>query len=219
MERRAFIKLCSSAVVLLGTRQGLLWADGLAQKDYQRVALVDGAGQPFKAGTLAGSGGFIFHYPYQSTPALLLDLGHKVAGGVGPRGGIVAFTAICTHQLAHPKANLSAINYRPDKSPTSGREQTITCCLHGSAFDPAQGGKVIVGPAPQPLTVITLDYEASSGRLFAVGIRGSDIYPRFFEAFKRDLRDKYGRSGYKQEAEGKVRVIAASEYAAQRVSC
>ena len=219
MERRTFIKLCGSTAVLLGSRPALLWADVSMSKTYQRVGLVDVAGQPFKVGALAGSEGYIFHYPYQSTPALLLDLGHEVPAGVGPSGGIVAFTAICPHQLAYPSASLSALNYHPGKSSTAGREQSITCCLHGSAFDPAQDGKVIGGPAPRPLTVIELAYDADSGALSALGTRGADIYPEFFRAFKRELREQFGRSGYKDEAQGQARVVAADTYSGQRVNC
>ena len=219
MKRRAFIKLCSGVTVLMGMRPDLLLAGGETQMDYKRVTLVDSAGQPFKAGALTGGESFIFHYPYQSTPVLLMDLGRKVEGGVGPSGGIVAFTAICSHQFSYPTASLSAINYYSGKSTTAGREQAISCCLHGSAFDPGQAGKVIVGPAPKPLTAIVLDYDTGSGGLSAVGTRGPDIYPEFFRAFKRDLRDQYGRSGYKQEAEGKIKVVAAAEYSAQHVKC
>ena len=219
MKRRTFIKLCGGTAVLLGTRPDLLWANTSPTKAYQRVGLVDAAGQPFKVGALAGSDGFIFHYPFQSTPALLLDLGRAVPGGVGPGSGIVAFTAICPHQLAYPKAALSALNYQPDKSSTAGRAQAITCCLHGSAFDPAQSGKAIGGPAPRPLTVIELAYDVGSGELSALGIRGADIYPEFFRAFKRELRQQYGRSAYKQESQGKVRLVAAGAYSGQRVNC
>lgn len=219
MKRRTFIKLCGGTAVLLGTRPDLLLANGSSSKTYQQVGLVDAAGQPFKVDALAGSDGFIFHYPYQSTPALLLDLGRAVPGGVGPGSSIVAFTAICPHQLAYPKAALSAFNYQPGKSTTAGREQAITCCLHGSAFDPADAGKVIAGPAPRPLTVIELAYDVSSGALSALGTRGADIYPEFFRAFKRELRQQFGRSGYKDEAQGQARTIPASEFSAQRVSC
>lgn len=218
MERRAFIKLCGNAAVLLATRPEGLWAAEATQQTYQRAAIVDAAGQAFELGRLAGSDGFIFHYPYQSTPALLLDLGRKVAGGVGPGGGIVAFAAICPHQLAYPNANLSALNFQSGESATAGRAQAISCCLHGSAFDPAQSGAVIAGPAPRPLTVIELAYDDSTG-LSAIGTRGADIYPEFFRAFKRELRQLYGRSSYQQEAQGQVEAVAASEYSAQRVHC
>lgn len=219
MERRTFIKLCSSLTVLLGARSDLLWGGEATQTDYKRVELVDGAGQPFKAGAMTGSESFIFHYPYQSTPALLIDLGHKVEGGVGPGGGIVAFSAICTHQFSYPTATLSTINYHPGKSSTAGRDQAISCCLHGSAFDPGQGGKVLVGPAPKPLTAIVLDFDAGKGSLTAIGTKGADIYSDFFKAFKRELRDQYGRSGYKQETEGITKVVSAADYSAQHVNC
>jgi arsenite oxidase small subunit len=219
MERRTFIKLCSGAAVLMGTRPDLLWAEGATQRRYQSVPLVDAVGQPFKVEQLAGTEGFIFHYPYQSTPALLLDLGRQVSGGVGPSGGIVAFSAICPHQLAHPKPSLSAFNFHPGESATAGRSQAITCCLHGSAFDPAQAGAVIAGPAPRPLTVIELVYASDSGVLSAVGTRGAEFYTEFFNAFKRDLRERYGRSGYKQQAQGLAKTVAAGEYSQQRVNC
>lgn len=219
MERRTFIRLCSGATVLLSTRPDLLWAAGEMEQEYKSVALVDAADQPFKVGALAGSDGFIFHYPFKSSPVLLIDLGHKVEGGVGPSGGIVAFSAICSHQFSYPTPSLSAINYHPGKSSTAGREQAISCCLHGSAFDPGQAGKVIAGPAPKPLTAIALEYNAGNETLTATGTRGPDIYPEFFKAFKRELRDQYGRSGYKEESEGRTKVVPAAEYSAQHVNC
>jgi len=219
MERRTFIKICSSLTVLLSARPDLLWGGGAAQTDYKRVELVDGAGQLFRASAMTGNESFIFHYPFQSTPALLFDLGHKVEGGVGPSGGIVAFTSICSHQFSYPTATLSAINYHPGKSSTAGREQAISCCLHGSAFDPAAAGKVLAGPALKPLTAIVLEYNAGKKSLAAVGTRGPEIYPEFFKAFKRELRDQYGRSGYKEKSEGRAKVVSAAMYSAQHVNC
>ncbi len=218
MQRRTFIKLCSGAAVLLSARPDLSWADEVSPKIYPRVKIVDAADQPLKVSDLAGSDGFIFHYPYQSTPALLLDLGQQVTGGVGPSGGVVAYTAICPHQFAYPKASLSVLNYQAGNSVTAGRAQVISCCLHGSAFDPAQSGTVLGGPAPRPLTVIELAYDDSGG-LSAVGTHGADIYPEFFRAFKSELRAEYGRSEYNQEVQGSSKAIAAGQYSSQRVSC
>ena len=58
----------------------------------------------------------IFHYPYAATPCFLLNLGRPLSlpaelktaaaqpyrwpGGVGPQRSIVAYSAICAHQLA-----------------------------------------------------------------------------------------------------------------------
>jgi Rieske Fe-S protein len=218
MQRRTFIKLCGGAAVLLGGRLERSWADGAEQKTFQRVSIVDAADQPLKANQLVASEGYIFHYPYQSTPALLLDLGRKVAGGVGPSGGVVAFTAICPHQFAYPTKSLSAFNYLSGHSATAGRTQAITCCLHGSAFDPVNAGAVLGGPAPRPLTMIELVENDVTG-LSAIGTRGADIYPEFFKAFKRELRAQFGRNEYMQEVQGQARAIAAGDYSSQRVTC
>ncbi len=219
MERRAFVKLCGGAAALVSACPQLLAVAAGEVKAYARVALVDSDGQPFAVDKLADSDGYIFHYPYRSTPALLLDLGRQVPGGVGPSGGIVAFAAICPHQFAYPSASLSALNYHPGESSTAGRGQAITCCLHGSAFDPAQEGAVLGGPALQALTVITLEYDAGSNGVSAIGTRGADIFPVFFAAFKRELREQYGRSEYLQEVSGQAAVVAAAAYSSQRVSC
>jgi Rieske Fe-S protein len=173
-------------------------------KPYRRARLVDASGRPLSVAQPVGSAGLIFHYPYVSTPAMLLDLGRAVPGG------IVAFSAICTHQFAYPTAALSAINYRPG----DGR---INCCLHGSVFDPAQGGAVLAGPAPQPLTAIALDIEGDE--LVAHGTRGPEVYEAFFRTFKRELREQYGRGLAEQFVEGDARAVAAGEYSRQQVLC
>ena len=59
----------------------------------------------------------------------------------------------------------------------------------------------------------------ASGVLSAVGTRGAEFYTEFFNAFKRDLREQYGRSGYKQEAQGLAKTVAVGEYSQQRVNC
>jgi arsenite oxidase small subunit len=171
---------------------------------------VDASGRPLSVAQPVGSAGLIFHYPYVSTPAMLLDLGRAVPGGVGPSGGIVAFSAVCTHQFAYPTAALSAINYRPG-------DGCINCCLHGSVFDPAQGGAVLAGPAPQPLTAIALDIEGDA--LVAHGARGPEVYEAFFRTFKRELREQYGRGLAEQFVEGDARAVAAGEYSRQQVLC
>ena len=212
MKRRDFLKLCGGAALCAGA--GALPAAETATKPYPRVRLVDGDGHPLAAARLTGSTGLIFHYPYAGTPAMLLDLGRKVPGGLGPSGGIVAFSAICTHQFAYPTAALSAINYRPGEGGKPGR---IDCCLHGSVYDPAQGGAVVTGPAPRPLTAIVLEVDGDG--LLALGTRGPEVYAAFFRTFKRELREHYGRGGAEQVVEGEARAELAAEYSRAQVKC
>lgn len=219
MQRRNFIKLCGGAALLVGANPARLLGAAAAPKAYGRARIVGTDGKPLNTAQLAGGKSFVFHYPFRSTPALLLDLGRPVEGGVGGTGGIVAFTAICTHQFAYPKANLSTMNYVAGQSQTAGKAQAVTCCLHGSAFDPAQGGKVIGGPATQALTTISLEYDADKGVLYATGTRGAEIYEEFFRSFKRELRAQYGRREMKQTVEGDATATAAEVYSRQQVLC
>ena len=169
MRRRNFIRL-ATGILAIGTA-GFLRRDGEAEaaKPYQRVQLVDDQGRGIKAAALRGDEGYLFFYPYRSTPCFLLKLGNGVDNsgqtgaqgnprawqdGVGHDGSIVAYAAICTHQVTRPSPRKSFINYRPRGDEAGEASGRITCCLHGSMFDPARGGKVVGGPAPQPLTTI-----------------------------------------------------------------
>ncbi len=66
-------------------------------------------------------------------------------------GEFVAYYAECTHQGC-------TVSYRAkDKG-------YLACPCHGSVFDPASGGKVVSGPADEPLP--RLPIEIRDGRIF-----------------------------------------------------
>ena len=58
-------------------------------------------------------------------------------------GGIVAYTAICTHTGCDVD----------DWEPTA---RLLACQCHSSQFDPRDGAKVVDGPAPRPLPALPL---------------------------------------------------------------
>lgn len=58
-------------------------------------------------------------------------------------GGVLAFSAICTHQGCDVKTWMSS-------------EKVLACFCHASKFDARQGAKVVAGPAPRPLPVLPL---------------------------------------------------------------
>ena len=76
-------------------------------------------------------------YPDKDAPGVLLKLGHKVEGGVGPDGDIVGFTTICPHK-GYP------LNYVV-------ADKTLNCPGHYSRFDCEKGGQEIWGHAAQNL--------------------------------------------------------------------
>jgi Rieske Fe-S protein len=234
MRRRNFIRL-ATGVLALGTAN-FLGRDGEAEtpKPYQRVKLVDEHGHGIKTAALEAGEGYLFFYPYRSTPCFLLNLGAGQdgpvrtrapqnpcawPGGVGLGGSIVAYAAICTHQVTRPSPRKSFINYRPRRDESGEASGRITCCLHGSMFDPAQGGKVVGGPAPQPLTTIKLDHDEENDELYAVGTHGGEVYKAYFKAYRRELRQEFGPALVRQESSGEAVVMRLSNYTKRQFFC
>ena len=235
MDRRHFIKLCGTTLLLVRS-QARAWASEPAAplQRYARVALVDGEGRPVRAAKLAKDETYVFFYPYAGTPCYLIRLGTLIesenlttadgrrydwTGGVGPGRDVVAYSAICSHLMTHPTRAASFINYHAAADELSGRRNVITCCAHGSVFDPARGAKVIAGPAPQPLAAIALEHDPSSDGLFAIGTFGGEQFREFFKDFKRELRDEFGRGQAKQAVDGQAVVVPLAEYSRQRIHC
>jgi rieske iron-sulfur protein len=65
-------------------------------------------------------------------------------------GGVVAYTAICTHNGCEVTDWL-------------GEDQALSCPCHATKFDPKNGARVIDGPAPRPLPALPL--ALAEGRL------------------------------------------------------
>ena len=181
MERRDFIRVCAASAIALQGASARAAAADARPRSYGRAQLIDDGGRPLRASQLAVGENYVFHYPFEGTPCFLLNLGkptgrnialktetgaaYQWPGGVGPRGAIVAYSAICSHQLTYPTRQISFISYR-DKSTASriSKPNMIHCCSEHSEYDPAAGARVLGGPAPQPLCAILLEYDAAGDR-------------------------------------------------------
>lgn len=232
-QRRRFIKLCGAVCSWAASGP---WAYGEEDfKAYPSALLVDHNGQPIRASALQVGENYLFSYPFKGTPCFLLELGRPAGknavlsredgsryvwpGGVGPAGSIVAYSAICAHQLTHPTRAAAVIGYSSDPSFIAGRAGTIICCAHNSVYDPADGARVLSGPARQPLLSIGLQHDAETDHLRALGVYGGELFDEFFKAFKSELIEEYG-PGKAREAIGAVTpVLPLTQYSAQRVSC
>jgi Rieske Fe-S protein len=232
MERRAFVRAC--AIGCMAGPWPALAAQSMSPRSYARAQLVDAAGQPILGRTLPTDRNLIFHYPYTATPCFLLKLGtpargarplqtrdaasYQWPGGVGPEGTIVAYSAICAHQLTYPTRDISFISYRAEATPSSKFARVIHCCSEHSQFDPAQGGKVVAGPAPQPLAAILLEHDAGTDALYAVGTLGGEMFDAFFAKFEFRLAMEHaGRQRTPVEHSAVVRELDA--YCRQQVRC
>jgi arsenite oxidase small subunit len=234
MERRDFIKACAAGAAV--RTNDLLAAQDLRPRLYARAQLTDELGRPLKAASLVAGRNYIFHYPFESTPCFLLDLGkptmREVAlktgsgsayqwnGGVGPNRSIVGYSAICAHQLSYPTPQISFISYR-ERSTASGvaRPNTIHCCSEHSEYDPAAGGKVLGGPAPQPLAAILLEHDPKTDALHATGTLGGEMFNTFFTKYEFKLAIDYGSSRSRQPVSGPTAVKELQQFCKQQVRC
>ncbi len=234
MERRQFVKFCAAAAALHS--QPAAAAKDLKPRFYARTQLTDERRQPLKAADLVPGENYIFHYPYQSTPCFLLNLGrptlqnvqlatekdgsYRWPGGVGAGRAIVGYSAICAHRMTYPTRQISFISYR-DQSTASkiSRPNTIHCCSEHSEYDPASGGKVLGGPAPQPLSAILLEHDRATDNLYAFGTLGGEMFNEFFDKFKFRLALEYGADRVRRPVAHQTVVTPLAVFCQQQVRC
>jgi Rieske Fe-S protein len=170
----------------------------------------------------------------KSTPCLLIKLGSAAnptdlkteagdayawQGGIGPAKDIVAYSAICAHQMSYPRKELAVISYQAGQSERAGRKGVITCCAHGSTYDPARGAAIVFGPALQPLAAIRLEYDPAADSLYATGVYGGNRFDDFIKANKADLMGQFGRGEYKQPVDANIQTVLLSKYSGAVVAC
>lgn len=131
LPRSVFVRgaISASALVVLNALTGSM----------RRVAsplrgLAASAGVPIGSVRNIGSDGSLSYTdPASGDPALVVRLAS---------GQYVSYDAVCTHAGC-------TVGYDPT-------QHLLECPCHGSVFDPAHGGKVVVGPAQQPLAPLAI---------------------------------------------------------------
>lgn len=204
MDRRSFLGSCTAGAAGLSAAAAALpgWAANARPKEYGRALLVDERGDPLRAATLRPQANYVFHYPYEATPVFLLDLGKPLAphalstedrsaytwpGGVGRGRSIVAFSAICAHQLVYPTRDVSFISFRKTRAQRGVQDGLIHCCAEHSQYDPARGAEVLAGPAKQPLCAVLLAHDAKADTLTAYATLGGELFDAFFRKYEMKL--------------------------------
>ncbi len=228
------MKVCAAGAAV--SANDLFAAQGLNPRFYSRTQLTDEDGRPLRAASLVAGRNYIFHYPFESTPCFLLNLGkptvrdvqlktedgaiYQWAGGVGPGRAIVGYSAICAHRMSYPTPQISFISYR-EKSTAPGvmRANTIHCCSEHSEYDPSAGAKVVGGPAPQPLAAILLEHDAKNDALHAVGTLGGELFNAFFAKYEFKLAIDYGSGKTRQPVVGRTVVMDLQRFCKQQVRC
>lgn len=234
MERRDFMQVCAASALGLGTPQSFADAQ---PRHYARTRLTDESGQALRASHLTAGENYVFHYPFEGTPCFLINLGkstlqnvslktgngasYRWPGGVGPQHAIVAYSAICSHQLTYPTRQISFISYRGRSAASKiSKPDMIHCCSEHSEYDPAAGARVMGGPAPQPLCAILLEYERAADALFATGTLGGEMFNTFFSKYEMRLALEHGSPARAQQrVAGTTAVTALTRFCKQQVRC
>jgi Rieske Fe-S protein len=231
MQRRDFLGFCAASAA--GAGVPALAADARPQL-YGRARLVSEAGAPLRAKGIPARRSLIFHYPYASTPCFLLNLGrparasallktadhqaYEWRGGTGAQRSIVAYSAICAHKLTYPTRDISFISFRTERSARNKFANVIHCCSEHSQYDPAEGARVLAGPAPQPLAAILLEHDAASDELYAVGTLGGEMFNEFFAKYEFRLALDNGGAP-RRAVQGSAVVTELENYCKQQVKC
>ncbi len=231
MQRREFIGFCAASAA--GAGMPALAADARPQL-YGKVRLVGENGVPLRAKNIPVHRNLIFHYPYASTPCFLLNLGrpakasallktaddqsYEWRGGAGAQRSIVAYSAICAHKLSYPTRDISFISFRAEKSARNRFANVIHCCSEHSQYDPAEGARVLAGPAPQPLAAILLEHDMATDELSAVGTLGGEMFNQFFAKYEFRLALDNGAAP-RQAMQGSAVVTELENYCKQQVKC
>ena len=229
-ERRDLMRQ-AACVASAWAASGALPSIAGEQQQHARSRLVNHLGDPFLAKQLKVGEPHLFNYPFVASPVFLLAMDRGVAGavltteskqaydapaGVGPQKSIVAFSAICAHKLMYPTPQLSFIGVR--KGFENEPSQVIHCCGDNSRYDPAQGARVIAGPAPQPLAAVLLSWDAKTDQLHAIGTQGGEMFKAFFDKYAFKLDTEYGARA--RSASGATTVVQpAAVYSKQWQSC
>lgn len=242
ISRRGFTRICASALSMFSVSSLFAARADANTRNYERVALVDASNEPLTSSTLATGQSYVFHYPYATTPCFLIDLNktiesntklktedgkaYQAPAGVGPNKSVVAFSAICAHRMSHPTRAVSFINYRHkpanfvDKESNSTQQgQVIFCCSEKSVYDAAEGGRVLSGPAPQPLATIMLEHDEKEGRFYATGTAGGEMFERFFEKHDFRLALEYGIDDVRKQVTEKTEAVPIEEYCRNQIMC
>ena len=233
MDRRGFIGACTAGAACASAASWPALAADARPKAYARALLVDEQGDPVRASRLQVATNYVFHYPFEATPVFLLDLGKPAApqtlstqnrdayawpGGVGALRSIVAFSAICAHQLVYPTRDVSFISFRKTRAQRGVQDQLIHCCAEHSQYDPARGAQVLAGPAPQPLCAVLLAHDARADSLTAYATLGGELFDAFFRKYEMKLSLDVGPRA-RSAVSGQAVVRELSRFCRNPVQC
>lgn len=234
MDRRSFVESCSASAACLAAAMAFpaLAADA-RPKPYARALLTNEFGDPLLVSSLKAQTNYVFHYPFEATPVFLLKLDQPALpqqlstkskdnyawpGGVGPQRNLVAFCAICAHQLVYPTPQVSFISFRKSRAQKGVADNLIHCCAEHSQYDPARGARVLGGPAEQPLCAVLLEHDPKADTLTAYGTLGGELFDEFFRKYEFKLSLDVGPKA-RNAVTGRAAVRELDKFCRNAIQC
>ncbi len=208
-------------------------------KQQQATAFYLGQNKILTVNQLPVGKAYLFFYPLVCTPALLINVGKVIrplqdiryktafneeysfdwSGGAGPQNSLVAYSAICPHDLIYPTKELNLLSYRHKRAGYyTPQDNLITCCGSGSAYDVTKGGHTVQGASKKNLSSITLQYDPQTTTLAPQAIQGYNVIPSFLRKHRKTLRKTFGKN-YHASVKGKIILTPLDHYAAKTVKC
>ncbi|HYI85565.1 MAG TPA: (2Fe-2S)-binding protein, partial [Burkholderiales bacterium] len=114
--------------------------------------------------------------------------------------------------------DISFISFRTEKSARNRIANVIHCCSEHSQYDPAEGARVVAGPAPQPLAAILLEWDSAKDEIHAVGTLGGEMFGEFFDKFAFRLQLEHGDAA-RSAVSGTCVVQELDNFCRQQVKC
>ncbi len=233
MDRRSFIESCTAGAACISAAAAMPAFADAKPKTYARALLIAEGGEPLKASRLKPLTNYLFHYPFEATPVFLLDLGKPAMpqalstrsrdayawpGGVGANRSVVAYSAICAHQLVYPTKEVSFISFRKTRAQRGVQDELIHCCADHSQYDPAHGAQVLSGPAMQPLCAVLLSHDPKADTLTAYATLGGELFDEFFKKYDMKLSLEVGAKAHNAVA-GQTVVRELEKFCKNPVQC
>jgi len=125
---------------------------------------------------------YLFSYPTKDIPCLLVKTGKSLPSGVGPDRDIIAYVMICQHaryygtiyippkEVRDPEKLTYLKTVPPNILELYPDKNLLYCPAHAAIYDLEKDGEVLAGPPFCSLCKVILEYDETSGDIYAVGL-------------------------------------------------
>ena len=139
-------------------------------------------------------------------------------GGVGPHRSVVAYSAICAHQLVYPTREVSFISFRKKRAQRGVQDELIHCCAEHSQYDPARGAQCSPGRRRNRSAPCCWTHDRKADTLTAYATLGGELFDDFFRKYEMKLSLEVGPKA-KNAVTGQAVVRELEKFCRNPIQC